>query len=155
MTAHIDRTILRPHCPDNGHNKPQWGYLVDRITEGQVTEFATENGLENLKQSEQFEHYVCYVTIQSLYGETFDTGDVVLGGDELGIDGIAVIVNGTLVPDLDSFSAIADAATSLDVALVFIQADRSQSFDTAKIGNVIFAVRDFFQTRQSFPERRA
>lgn len=91
------------------------------------------------------------MTIQSLYGETFDTGDVVLGGDELGIDGIAIIVNGTLVPDFDSFNAIADVATSLDVALVFIQADRSQSFDAAKIGNVVFAVRDFFSDQPKLP----
>jgi hypothetical protein len=124
---------------------------VDRITEAQVAEFATENGLESLKQSDQFEHYVCYVTIQSLYGETFDTGDVVLGGDELGIDGIAIIVNGALAADLDTFNAIADSATTLDVAFVFIQADRSRSFDAAKIGNVIFAVRDFFSDQPKLP----
>jgi len=124
---------------------------VDRITEAQMAEFATEYGLQSLKQSDQFEHYVCYVTIQSLYGETFDTGDVVLGGDELGIDGIAIIVNGVLVPDLDGFKAIADSAASLDVAFVFIQADRSQSFDTSKIGNIIFAVRDFFSENPKLP----
>lgn len=151
MTAQSIETILRPTRPNNARARPQWGYLVDRITEAQVTEFATENGLETLKQSEQFEHYVSYVTIQSQYGETFDTGDVVLGGDELGIDGIAIIVNGALIPDLDSFNAIADTATSLDAAFVFVQADRSQSFEAAKIGNVVFAVRDFFSDQPKLP----
>jgi hypothetical protein len=79
---------------------------VDKITEAQLEEFSTENGLSSLQQSIRFEHYVSYVTVQNLYGETFDTSDIVLGGDELGIDGIAIIVNGVLVSDIDSFNAV-------------------------------------------------
>ncbi len=133
---------------------PQWGPLVDRITEAQLDEFSAESGLESLKQNDRFEHYVSYVTVQSLYGETFDTGDVVLGGDELGIDGIAIIVNGVLVPDVDSFNAVADAAASLDVSFVFVQADRSASFDAAKMGNIAFAVRDFFSPTPTLPQTK-
>lgn len=43
------------------------------------------------------------------------------------------------------------SAASLDVAFVFIQADRSQSFDTSKIGNIIFAVREFFSENPKLP----
>jgi len=89
---------------------------MDKITEAQLDEFSNENALEALPQNARFEHYVSYVTVQNLYGETFDTGDIVLGGDEFGLDGIAIIVNGALIPDLDSFNAIADITTSLDVA---------------------------------------
>jgi len=73
---------------------------MDKITEAQLDEFSNENALEALPQNARFEHYVSYVTVQNLYGETFDTGDIVLGGDEFGLDGIAVIVNGALIPDL-------------------------------------------------------
>jgi hypothetical protein len=52
---------------------------------------------------------------------------------------------------LDSFNAIADITTSLDVAFIFIQADRSQSFDTSKIGNIVFAIRDFFADQPKLP----
>src|ERR1700710_1639985 len=104
--------------------------------------------------SKQFEHFVSYATVQRLYGETFDTSDIVLGGDELGIDGVAIIVNGVLVPDIDSFNAVADAASSLDVAFIFIQADRSTSFETAKTGNIIFAVRDFFADSPQLPRTK-
>jgi len=131
----------------------EWGNLVDKITEAQLEEFSTENGLSSLQQSIRFEHYVSYVTVQNLYGETFDTSDIVLGGDELGIDGIAIIVNGVLVSDIDSFNAVADTATSLDAAFIFIQADRSTSFETAKTGNIIFAVRDFFRTHPNCQEQ--
>jgi AIPR protein len=124
---------------------------MDKITEAQLDEFSNENALKALPQNARFEHYVSYVTVQNLYGETFDTGDIVLGGDELGLDGIAIIVNGALVPDLDSFNAIADSTTSLDVVFIFIQADRSHSFDTSKIGNIVFAIRDFFADLPKLP----
>lgn len=89
--------------------------------------------------------------IQRLYGETFDTSDVVLGHDEPGIDGIAIIVNGTLIYDVDAFNEVAEAAPSLDVVFIFIQADRSRSFETGKMGNFVFAVRDFFKEVPQLP----
>jgi hypothetical protein len=127
---------------------------MDKITEAQLQEFSNENGLGSLKQSEQFEHYVSYVITQSVYSETFDTNDIVLGGDELGIDGIAIIINGVLVTDMDDFKSIAEKAATLDVVFVFVQADRSQSFDTAKTGNIIFAVRDFFSDKPKLPRTK-
>jgi hypothetical protein len=135
-------------------NQPKWGNLVDKITEAQLEEFSSENGLSLLKESIRFEHYVSYVTVQNLYGETFDTSDIVLGGDELGIDGIAIIVNGVLVSDIDGFNAVADSASSLDAAFIFIQADRSTSFEAAKTGNIIFAVRDFFSDAPKLPRTK-
>ena len=124
---------------------------MDKITEAQVEEFCAEHSLVTLKPSAQFEHYVGYAAVQSLYGETFDTTDIVLGGDEPGIDAIAIIVNGVLVVDMDAFLAVADAASSLDVVFIFIQADRGTSFETGKMGTFVFAVRDFFADTPQLP----
>jgi hypothetical protein len=128
------------------------GTLVDKITESMLKTFAGDNGLDALKPSLQFEHFVSYAVVQRLYGETFDTDDIVLGGDEPGIDGIAIIVNGVLVTDTDDFIAVNENAVSLDVAFVFVQADQSKSFETGKMGNFVFSVLDFFKDAPQLPQ---
>lgn len=83
-----------------------------------LKEFSQENDLGSLKEETQFEHFVSYAVVQRLYGETFDTDDIVLGNDEFGIDGIGIIVNGVLVPNIDAFASVNDGAVSLDVSFV-------------------------------------
>ncbi|HUC66909.1 MAG TPA: AIPR family protein, partial [Stellaceae bacterium] len=124
---------------------------MDRITTSMLSEFAAENGLSSRQESDQFEHFASYATVQRLHPATFDTSDVVLGGQEPGIDGIAIVVNGVLVPDMDTFLAVSDATSTLDVIFVFVQADRSRSFETGKISNIVFAVRDFFKDSPQLP----
>lgn len=97
----------------------------------------------------KFEHFVCFITVGRHYSETFDTEDI-LAGDATGLDGIAVIVNGTLITDVESLQEI-DSAGELDVTFVFVQADRGPSFDAAKIGSFGFAVIDFFKDRLTLP----
>jgi len=110
---------------------------MDRITAAMLAEFSQENDLANLSESARFEHFASYTVVQRFYGETFDTSDIVLGGDEPGIDAIAIIVNGVLITDLDTFTEIAEKAPNLDVIFIFIQADRARSFDTGKMGNFL------------------
>jgi hypothetical protein len=124
---------------------------MDRITESMLEEFSSEHGVATLSESDRFEHFASYATVQRLHAETFDTSDIVLGHHEPGIDGIAIIVNGLLTPDVDAFLAIADTATALEVAFIFVQADKSRSFATGKMGNFIFAVRDFFKDAPQLP----
>ena len=52
---------------------------MDRITGAMLKDFVADNSLEGLKEQDQFEHFVTYATVQSLFGETFDTADIVLG----------------------------------------------------------------------------
>src|SRR5262245_34458542 len=46
-------------------------------------------------------------------------------------------------------------ATSLDVAFIFVQAKRSPSFDTSTIGNIVFAIRDFFSDQPKLPRSQS
>lgn len=116
-----------------------------------LAEFSDEHGVATLDESARFEHFSSYATVQKLHAETFDTSDIVLGNHEMGIDAIAIVVNGVLVSDLDAFLAVATPASTLDVAFIFVQADRSRSFETGKMGNFIFAVRDFFKDTPQLP----
>lgn len=124
---------------------------MDRVTESLLDEFCTEHELTGLAQDKAFEHFVCFVTVGRHYSDTFDTEDIVLGaGGDTGIDGIAVIVNGELISDVEDLDDTQDAA-ELDVTFIFVQADRGTGFDAAKIGSFGFGVTDFFSETPSLP----
>lgn len=119
---------------------------MDRITESLLTEFSKEHGIAHLAEEERFEHFCSFITVRRHFSETFDTADIVVGsGGDTGIDGIAILVNGSLITDLESLEEQSERAGYLDVAFVFIQAERSSGFDSSKIGNFGFGVGDFFK----------
>lgn len=122
---------------------------MDRVSESLLNEFSTERGVAHLAEDKRFEHFVCFITVGRHYSESFDTEDILVGNAS-GIDGIAVIVNGTLITDVESLEEL-DSAGELDVTFVFVQADRAPSFDGAKIGSFAFAVADFFKEQATLP----
>jgi hypothetical protein len=122
---------------------------MDRVSESLLNEFSSERGIAHLSEDKRFEHFVNFITVGRHYGDSFDTEDVLVGS-ATGIDGIAVIVNGILVTDVESLEEM-DGAAELDVTFVFVQADRGPSFDGAKIGNFGFAVADFFKEQPTLP----
>ena len=125
---------------------------MDRITQSLLSEFTTEQNLEKLPEDKQFEHFAAYLTIGRSLVEGVDTGDVVVGsGGDTGIDAIAITVNGSLVDDVGAISEFVQRNGYLDVSFVFVQAERSSSFDTAKIGQFSFGVQDFFKDKPTLP----
>jgi hypothetical protein len=125
---------------------------MDRITTSLLSEFCSEHGLGRESEDRQFEHFSSYLAVTRNYAETFDTADVVVGGgNDLGIDGIACIVNGTLVTDPDLIQELAATNGYIDAIFVFVQADRSASFESAKLGSFAFGVRDFFSDAPKLP----
>ena len=121
---------------------------MDRITKKLLDTFVTENELERLGESKQFEYFVNYVVISKLHRNTFeldalDTGD---GGDGA-VDGLAVIVNGRLVTDIQELDDIVEESRYLDCDVVFIQAKTSSRFESSEIGSFIFGVKDFISDK--------
>ncbi|MGY4169887.1 AIPR family protein [Bradyrhizobium sp. USDA 4529] len=119
---------------------------MDLITSSLLNDFTKEFQLDDLPESERFEHFTAYVTIRRHYSEIFDTSDVAVGsGNDLGIDAIAIIVNGVLITDTDAFNdLIGGNPDYLDVSFIFVQAERSPSFDASKLGNFAYGVTEFF-----------
>jgi hypothetical protein len=128
--------------------------LMDRIIKSLLDEFSRDHGIGKLKEDDRFEHFATYVTVHRLHSETFDTSEIVLGDKSMGIDAIAIIVNGNLITDIDSFTELADNASYLDVTFVFVQADRGESFGVAKIGNFGYSILDFFKEKPVLPRSK-
>lgn len=122
---------------------------MDRVTESLLNEFSTEHGITPLREDLRFEHFTAFITIGRHFNESFDTEDILVG-EATGIDAIAIIVNGTLITDVESMEEL-EGASELDVTFVFVQADRGASFDTSKVGNFNFAVTDFFREQPTLP----
>ena len=113
---------------------------MDRITKSLLTEFSTTASLTSLDEAAQFDHLAAYLSVSRYLAESVDITDVMTGkgGD------IATIVNGVLVTDPEMVSELVEINGYLDVTFIFVQADRGAGFDTAKLGQFAFGVRDFF-----------
>ena len=118
---------------------------MDRITETLLKEFVSTQGLESLSEAQRFENFANYSVLFDELSDTFELDDVAVGQDSnIGIDGLAVIVNGAHVLTEEDADSLIDANSFLDADFVFIQAKSSANFDLGEIGKVFFAVADFF-----------
>lgn len=126
---------------------------MDRITKALLNEFVQQNSLEALPEEKAFEHFCGYLVTSRHYSESFSSDDIAVGaGGDCGIDCISVIVNGTLVTEPEEIADLGETNGYLDVTFVFTQAERSSSFETAKIGQFVFGVCDFFSERPQLPQ---
>lgn len=129
---------------------------MDRITTALLTEFSRDNAIEYLPEDKRFERFAAYLAVYPHALDTFDTADIATGsGADTGIDAIAVIVNGTIVTDAELVPQIVQSSGYLDVSFLFVQAERSSSFEAAKVGSFGFGVTDFFKETPTLPRNEA
>jgi hypothetical protein len=74
---------------------------MDLVTKNLVSSFKDEESLPSgTDDATVFEHFANFCVVSQDYGEEFDVDDVHTGGgDDLGMDGLAIIVNGAMVSD--------------------------------------------------------
>ena len=72
---------------------------MDQITESYVTDFASKEGLDRLKQYEKFEVFSAFCCILPFVDEIEDVTALHLPGDDFEIDSIGIIINGRVVED--------------------------------------------------------
>jgi cold shock CspA family protein len=120
----------------------------DRIIEGYLKDFVKSEGLEHLGDSDAFERFINFCIVSRDHPESFDVEDISVGGSgDLGIDGIAVLVNEHLVASPEDVDFFKKQLRRLDVRFVFIQSKTSTAFDSGEIGNFLFGVRTFFEQK--------
>ncbi|MCF8277019.1 MAG: AIPR family protein [Flavobacteriales bacterium] len=128
---------------------------MDRITKSLLEEFVKQNGLENIAEDQAFEHFTGYIVTSKHFTESFSSEDIHVGaGNDCGIDSISIIVNGCLVTEPVEIEDLADTNGYLDVTFIFNQAERSSSFETAKVGQFSFGINDFFATTSALPQNQ-
>jgi hypothetical protein len=95
LTERCDAAIVcatRQHTPEPNSSWVQ--IQMDKITKSLVSEFAASHPVDNLPESDQFEHFVAFVTLRRHHARAFATHDIVVGtgGGDTSIDSIAIIV---------------------------------------------------------------
>ena len=125
---------------------------MDRITKQLVNELVNTQEIKNKNESENFEFFVNFSVISNEYNRTFNLEDVTIGsGQDTGIDGLAIIVNGTIVTTIDEIDNYIESNGFLDVSYIFVQAKTSSSFDTSEIRTFSDGVKDFFRETPTLP----
>ena len=118
---------------------------MDRITKSLLDEFVSDNALQNLPKDKAFEHFCGWLVTSSHHDDSFQSDDVHVGaGGDCGIDCISIIVNGSLIIEPEEIDAMSKNSSYLDISFIFVQAERSSSFESAKIGQFGFGIQDFF-----------
>ncbi|MDF7801419.1 AIPR family protein [Pontiellaceae bacterium B1224] len=125
---------------------------MDRITNSLLKEFTTEYSVAATDTSKQFEHFCSYLMTLRHFSDSFSTDDVITGsGADIGIDGVSIIVNGCLVTEPEEIEDLLETNGYIDATFIFVQAETSSSFDTAKIGQFGFGVQDFLSEMPKLP----
>ncbi|MFS0754593.1 AIPR family protein [Noviherbaspirillum sp. 1P10PC] len=125
---------------------------MDRITASLVDEFSEEYGIEKYPADKKFEALTAHLLIGRVLGDNVDFEDLICaGGNDLGIDAIAIIVNGQVVVHPDEVDEIAHKNGYLEVKFVFVQAETSSNFDGQKLGNFADGIKEFFSQNPTLP----
>ena len=117
---------------------------LDPITQDLVDKFVASESLDKLDPAAQFERFVDFSVVSTEQSDTFDVEDVSAPDNEMGIDGLAVIVNGALVTTPEQVSDLAKRNGYIETTFIFVSAKRSAKFPEATISNIAMAVADFF-----------
>lgn len=125
---------------------------MDRITKQLVADFLSSSELVQADESQDFELFCNYTVISNEYNKTFDVEALTIGsGLDTGIDGIAIIVNGYLVEEIDEVDDLLNKNGYLDVTYIFVQAKTSSNFDCKEIQAFYFGINDFFSEKPNLP----
>ena len=118
---------------------------MDRITGQLVNGFLETEEIEEQDESIQFEMFSNYSIVANEYNKTFDYSILNIGGgDDTGIDGLAIIVNGHLIENTDEIDTLKESNGYLEVTYIFIQSKTSTSFNLGEMLKFYNGIKDFF-----------
>lgn len=108
--APSQRTPLRPTVGSRHRVRPtRHNRVVDRIISSLLARFAEGYGFSDLEQHKQFERFANYCVVATRGAdETFDVEEITVDNAEMGIDGLAILVNGRIVTDPEEIEGLAD-----------------------------------------------
>jgi cold shock CspA family protein len=120
--------------------------MKDKLIEGYLKDFVDAHELADLQESTAFEHFVNYCIACREHPENTDFEAMRIGGSgDMGIDGIAILVNEHLVSSKEDVNFFLRTLRRLDVRFLFVQSKTSESFSVADIGNFLYGVQTFFK----------
>ena len=121
---------------------------MNQIVKGYLSKFIEYefSCYKNLQESEQFEHFMNHIIIKRDFLDDFDLDSIHTGGgQDNGIDGIAIIVNNELVSDADLAEELCKNNKKMLIDFVFIQSKTSESIDKGELLKFLDGVLNLFE----------
>lgn len=130
---------------------------VEPIINVRFKRFKDTYEINNLSDGEAFERFVNHAILSAHQpdafgadGELFDI--VCVGGrDDMGIDGLAIKVNGLLVRSIEDATDILEKLKRANVEIIFIQSKYKSKFDSGEFNKFTAGVRDFLHENHKQP----
>ena len=117
---------------------------MNPVIGAQLRDFAQAHAIADQTKEKQFEIYSIFAVLRGYLGEGIDPYDVHLAGDEFGVDGIAVVIQGEIVQTRHEAEEKLGTIKSPLVEFHFFQAKTSTSYDYGDISKFYDAVHGFF-----------
>lgn len=130
---------------------------VEPIINARFKRFKDTYEINNLADGEAFERFVNHAILSAHQPDAFSADGELLdivcvgGRDDMGIDGLAIKVNGLLVRSIDDSKDILDKFKRATVEIIFIQSKYKTKFDSGEFNKFISGVRDFLHEDHKHP----
>lgn len=130
--------------------------IYEPIIKAHQKKFVESFDLKKCSDSEAFEKFANYTELLQHQPDAFSSDMELLdtvsigGGNDGGIDGIALKVNNYLIKTQDEIDEFLKKGP-LEIELIFIQAKNTKNFDSQELGSFISGVRAFFDSESTYP----
>lgn len=119
---------------------------MDRIIQNLMDNYISSHQIQDAEQDKKFEKFAAYCTVAQHYEDQYDIDDIMLGGgNDCGIDAMAIIVNGHMITSPDEIDDLISINKGLsDIEFVLVQSKTTPGFSSGDIGTFGAGAKDFF-----------
>lgn len=130
---------------------------VEPIINARFKRFRDRMELTKIADGLAFEQFVNHTILSAHQPDAFN-GDNELfekvnvgGSEDMGIDGIAIKLNGLFIRDLDEVKDLTKRLPRISIEFIFIQSKYKSNFDKGEFNNFTDGVREFLSEKQKQP----
>jgi hypothetical protein len=131
--------------------------MLDPIIDSRMNKFKAKMELDDAPDGVIFEKFVNYSILNGHQPGAFN-GDnelfdkINIGGyEDMGIDGIAIKINGILIRSLEETRSLVEKLPRLEIEFIFIQSKYKEDFTKLEFISFTSGVRDFLALNQRMP----
>ena len=127
------------------------------MIQARINSFKDKNGLRGVAEDRLFELFVNDTILRSHQPDVGTTGDALLdecsvgGADDMGIDGLAIKVNGAFVSTTQDIDEIIELNKQIAVEFIFIQSKNKDRLDSGEFGKFTDGIIDFLSENHNEP----
>lgn len=117
---------------------------MNPVIKAQLSEFMRSNVGELKDENEYFEVFSIFAVENGILGHNIAPFRAHLRGDEFGVDGISILVQGTLCADADEVADVLSVGRNHDCEFHFFQSKTSERLEYGAVAKFLDGVFDFF-----------